>query len=127
MDFDCFLCGKELLCMDSMVHEMKGLTRDQVLSMHHLTKQLRTFENLPYHVSVNDVSEMIVLIGTNKNPLKIVFVSCYCELNFLYLYLKLLISLLQEFISWLSSVSPEDSVLVCWDDEVTLSKLFCTC
>ena len=23
-------------------------------------KQLRTFENLPYHVSVNDVSEMIV-------------------------------------------------------------------
>ena len=32
----------------------------------HLTKQLRTFENLPYHVSVNDVSEMIVLIGTNK-------------------------------------------------------------
>ena len=60
-------------------------------------------------------------------PLKIVFVSCYCELNFLYLYLKFLISLLQEFISWLSSVSPEDSVLVCWDDEVTLSKLFCTC
>ena len=53
------------------------------------------------------------------------FVSCYCELHFLYLYLKLLISLLQEFISWLSSVSPEDSVLVCWDDEVTLSKLFC--
>ena len=34
--------------------------------MHHLTKQLRTFENLPYHVSVNDVSEMILLIGTNK-------------------------------------------------------------
>ena len=34
--------------------------------MHHLTKQLRTFEYLPYHVSVNDVSEMIVLIGTNK-------------------------------------------------------------
>ena len=58
--------GKELLCMDSTAHEMKGLTRDQVLSMHHLTKQLRTFENLPYHVSVNDVSEMIVLIGTNK-------------------------------------------------------------
>ena len=87
----------------------------------------KAVENLPYHVSVNDVSEMIVLIGTNKNPLKIVFVSCYCELHFLYLYLKLLISLLQEFISWLSSVSPEDSVLVCWDDEVTLSKLFCTC
>ena len=35
-------------------------------SMHNPTKQLRTFENLPYHVSVNDVSEMIVLIGTNK-------------------------------------------------------------
>ena len=35
-------------------------------SMDHPTKQLRTFENLPYHVSVNDVSEMIVLIGTNK-------------------------------------------------------------
>ena len=52
--------------LDSTVHEMKGLTRDQVLSMHHLTKQLRTFENLPYHVSVNDVSEMIVLIGNNK-------------------------------------------------------------
>ena len=51
------------------------------------------------------------------------FVCCYCELNFLYLYLKLLISLLQEFISWLSSVSLEDSVLVCWDDEVTLVKL----
>ena len=58
--------GKEMLCMDSMVHEMKGLMRDHVFSMHHLTKQLRTFENLPYHVSVNDVSEMIVLIGTNK-------------------------------------------------------------
>ena len=66
MEFNCFLCGKELLCMDSTAHEMKGLTRDQVLSMHHLTKQLRTFENLSYHVSVNDVSEMIVLIGTNK-------------------------------------------------------------
>ena len=32
MEFDCFLCGKELLCMDSTAHEMKGLTRDQVLS-----------------------------------------------------------------------------------------------
>ena len=66
MEFDCFLCDKEMLCMDSTAHEMKGLMRDQVLSMHHLTKQLRTFGNLSYHVSVNDVSEMIVLIGTNK-------------------------------------------------------------
>ena len=65
MEFDCFLCGKELLCMDSTAHEMKGLMRDQVLSMHHLTKQLRTFENLPYHVSVNDVSEMIVFFDCN--------------------------------------------------------------
>ena len=24
MGFDCFLCGKELLCMDSTAHEMKG-------------------------------------------------------------------------------------------------------
>ena len=42
MEFDCFLCGKELLCMDSTAHKMKGLTRDQVLSMHHLTKDQPT-------------------------------------------------------------------------------------
>ena len=66
--------------MDSTAHEMKGLTRDQVLSMHHLSKQLRAFENLPYHVSGNDMSEMIVLIGAMNNTLKIVFVCYYCEL-----------------------------------------------
>ena len=58
---------------------------------------------------------------------EIFFKFCIVKFNFFILYLKFLISLLQEFISWLSSVSPEDSVLVCWDDEVTLSKLFCTC
>ena len=68
--------------MDSTAHEMVGLTRDQVLSMHHLSKQLRAFENLPYHVSGNDVSEMIILIGSNEKYTKIVFVCCYCELNF---------------------------------------------
>ena len=66
--------------MDSTAHEMKGLTRDQVLSMHHLSKQLRAFENLPYNVSGNDVSETIVLIGAMKNTLKIVFFCYYCEL-----------------------------------------------
>ena len=79
-EFDCFLRGKDSLRMDSTAHEMKGLTRDQVLSMHHLSKQLRAFENLPYHVSGNDVSEMIVLIGAMNNTLKIVFVCYYCEL-----------------------------------------------
>ena len=48
-------------------------------------------------------------------------------MNFELIFFCNFIFLLQEFISWLSSVSPEDSVLVCWDDEVPLSKLFCTC
>ena len=62
--------------MDSTTREMKGLTRDQVLSMHHLLKQLRTFENLPYHVSGNDVSEITVLIVSNEKFTQ----NCVCLL-----------------------------------------------
>ena len=62
-EFDCFLYS---LRTDSTTHEMKGLTRDRVLSMHHLLNQFRTFENLPYHVSGNDVSEIILLIVSNE-------------------------------------------------------------
>ena len=62
--------------MDSTTHEMKVLTRDQVLSMHHLLNQLRAFENLPYHVSGNDVSEITVLIVSNEKFAQ----NCVCLL-----------------------------------------------
>ena len=45
----------------------RSMTRKESVVMATLHgSSYKAVENLPYHVSVNDVSEMIVLIGTNK-------------------------------------------------------------
>ena len=41
--------------MDVRVPEVRGLSREQVVCMHHLSKQLPSFTNLPSYVADNEV------------------------------------------------------------------------
>ena len=55
----------------------RSVTRKESVAMATLHgSSYKAVENLPYHVSVNDVSEMIVLIGTNKKSTE----YCVCLL-----------------------------------------------
>jgi dynein heavy chain 1 len=81
-EFDYFLRGKESLLADTIPPEMDGLSKQQVLSMLHISKQLRRFKNLPYVISGNDVShssQLLLLLLINSNSF-VVFPSGFHEM-----------------------------------------------